>query len=38
MKLIEKSEFEFIETVRRRYNLTKIGDDCAVLPKGKQTD
>ena len=33
-----KSEFEFIETIRRRYNLSKIGDDCAVLPKDKRTD
>jgi len=33
-----KSEFEFIETVRRRYNLSKIGDDCAVLPKDSKTD
>lgn len=34
----KKSEFEFIESVRRRYNLSKIGDDCAVLPKDKRTD
>lgn len=33
-----KNEFEFIETIRRKYNLTKIGDDCAVLPKDKKTD
>lgn len=33
-----KSEFEFIETIRRRYNLSKIGDDCAVLPKDSKTD
>ncbi len=33
-----KSEFEFIETIRRRYSLTKIGDDCAVLPKDSKTD
>ncbi len=33
-----KTEFEFIETVRRRYNLSKIGDDCAVLPKDSRTD
>jgi thiamine-monophosphate kinase len=33
-----KNEFEFIETIRRKYNLTKIGDDCAVLPKDSKTD
>ncbi len=33
-----KSEFEFIETIRRRYSLSKIGDDCAVLPKNSKTD
>jgi len=38
MKFVEKSEFEFIETIRRRYSLTKIGDDCAVLPKDSKTD
>jgi len=33
-----KSEFEFIENIRRRYKLSKIGDDCAVLPKDSKTD
>ncbi|MGI8884377.1 MAG: thiamine-phosphate kinase [Pyrinomonadaceae bacterium] len=33
-----KSEFEFIENIRKRYSLTKIGDDCAVLPKDSKTD
>ncbi len=33
-----KNEFEFIETIRRKYNLSKIGDDCAVLPKNSKTD
>jgi thiamine-monophosphate kinase len=33
-----KSEFEFIETIRRRYSLSKIGDDCAVMPKDSKTD
>lgn len=33
-----KTEFEFIRTIRSRYNLTKIGDDCAVLPKDSKTD
>lgn len=31
-------EFQFIESIRQKYSLTKIGDDCAVLPKDKQTD
>ena len=38
MKFVEKSEFEFIEKIRRRYKLSKIGDDCAVLPKDSRTD
>jgi len=38
MKFVEKTEFDFIETIRRRYSLTKIGDDCAVLPKNSKTD
>ncbi len=33
-----KSEFEFIESIKRRFNLSKIGDDCAVLPKDSKTD
>ena len=33
-----KTEFEFIETLRRKRNLPKIGDDCAVLPKDSKTD
>ena len=37
-KIFMKSEFEFIETIRRRFNLSKIGDDCAVLPKDSKTD
>ena len=32
------TEFEFIENLRRRFNLIKIGDDCAVLPKDSRTD
>ena len=38
MKIYAESEFEFIETIRRRHNLPKIGDDCAVLPKNPKTD
>jgi thiamine-monophosphate kinase len=33
-----KSEFEFVETLRKKYSLDKIGDDCAVLPKDSKTD
>ncbi len=33
-----KTEFDFIEMIRRRYSLSKIGDDCAVLPKNSKTD
>lgn len=32
------NEFQFIETIRRKYSLNKIGDDCAILPKDAQTD
>ena len=33
-----QTEFEFIEKMRRRHNLSKIGDDAAVLPKDSVTD
>ena len=33
-----KTEFEFIETLCRKYNLSKVGDDCAILPKNSKTD
>ncbi len=32
------NEFQFIETIRRKYTLNKIGDDCAVLPKDSASD
>ncbi|MGI8640322.1 MAG: thiamine-phosphate kinase [Pyrinomonadaceae bacterium] len=32
------SEFEFIESIRRKFSVAKIGDDCAVLPKDSKTD
>ena len=32
------SEFDFIENIRNRFSLSKIGDDCAVLPKDSKTD
>ena len=33
-----KSEFEFIQNIKGKYSLNKIGDDCAVLPKDDKTD
>lgn len=33
-----KTEFEFIKNIRQKFSLTKIGDDCAVLPKDSKTD
>ncbi len=32
------SEFEFLKNLRNQFNLSKIGDDCAVLPKNKTHD
>ncbi len=32
------SEFQFVENLRTKYGLDKIGDDCAVLPKDAETD
>jgi thiamine-monophosphate kinase len=32
------SEFEFINKIRHQFDLKKIGDDCAVLPKNKTHD
>jgi thiamine-monophosphate kinase len=31
-------EFEFIEKIKSRHTLGKIGDDCAILPKDAKTD
>lgn len=33
-----KSEFKFIQDLKKKYSLDKIGDDCAVLPKDNKTD
>src|SRR5436190_19848048 len=33
-----KSEFGFINDLKSRFSLDKIGDDCAVLPKDAKTD
>ena len=32
------SEFQFLENLKAKYALKKIGDDCAVLPKDTKTD
>ena len=32
------SEFEFINNIKSKYRLDKLGDDCAVLPKDDTTD
>lgn len=32
------SEFEFISIIKSKYSLTKVGDDCAILPKDANTD
>jgi len=33
-----RSEFEFIRNLKKKYDLERIGDDCAVLPKDPKTD
>jgi thiamine-monophosphate kinase len=33
-----RSEFEFIKNLKERYGLSRLGDDCAVLPKDAKTD
>ena len=33
-----RTEFEFINDIKSRYGLSKVGDDCAVLPKDATTD
>lgn len=33
-----RSEFQFIEHIKSKYNLDKVGDDCAVLPMDGDTD
>ena len=38
IKLPEKSEFSFLENLKNRFSSSKIGDDCAVLPKDSKTD
>ncbi len=31
-------EFEFLKKLKLKYDLSKVGDDCAVLPKDADTD
>ncbi len=33
-----RTEFEFIQSIRDKYALSRIGDDCAVMPKDSETD
>jgi len=33
-----RSEFQFINDMKSRYDLRRVGDDCAVLPKDDKTD
>jgi thiamine-monophosphate kinase len=33
-----RSEFEFIQNIKKKYSLAFVGDDCAVLPKDDKTD
>ncbi len=33
-----RSEFDFIQNIKNKYGLAKIGDDCAVMPKDEETD
>ena len=32
------SEFQFINHIKKRFSLNRVGDDCAVLPKDDTTD
>lgn len=33
-----RTEFDFIQNIKDRYGLSRVGDDCAVLPKDDKTD
>jgi len=33
-----KNEFDFIQNIKKKFRLDKVGDDCAVLPKDGSTD
>lgn len=32
------NEFEFIKNIKKKYGLSHVGDDCAVLPRDSETD
>lgn len=36
--MLMPKEFEFIEKIKQKFSLDKIGDDCAVLPKNETHD
>lgn len=33
-----KSEFQFIKSIKDRFSLSEVGDDCAVLPRNTTSD
>ena len=33
-----RSEFDFIQNIKKKFGLDRIGDDCAVIPKDNETD
>ncbi len=33
-----RSEFDFIQNIKQKYSLGRVGDDCAVLPKDAEID
>lgn len=33
-----RSEFEFIQDIKNKHSLSRIGDDCAVMPKDSESD
>jgi len=32
------SEFQFINHIKKRFSMDRVGDDCAILPKDSTTD
>ena len=35
---MSRSEFDFIQNIKNKFLLGRVGDDCAVLPKNDKTD
>ena len=35
---MSRSEFDFIQNIKNKFSLGRVGDDCAVLPKDDKTD